>query len=76
MSRRLDTDFTDYANVSDIEYPAVMVLDLSAGVRLSTLTRVDLSLTNLTDENYYEVRGYPLAGRSVALRMSVRTGGR
>jgi outer membrane receptor protein involved in Fe transport len=76
VSRRLDTDFTDFANVSDIEYPAVMVLDLSAGVRLSSRTRLDLALTNLTDENYYEVRGYPLPGRSVALRMSVWAGGR
>lgn len=76
VSRRLDTDFTDFANVSDIEYPASMVLDLSAGVRVSARARVDVSLTNLTDENYYEVRGYPLAGRSVAVRMSVWTGGR
>ena len=76
VSRRLDTDFTDYANVSDIEYPPSMVLDLSAGVRVTSRTRLDLSLTNLTDENYYEVRGYPLPGRAVAVRMSVWTGGR
>ena len=71
VGQRLDTDFTDYSNVADIEYPAFLVLDLSAGVRLTSRSRLDLLLTNVTDENYYETRGYPLAGRAAMLKLSV-----
>ena len=71
VGQRLDTDFTDFSNVADIEYPAFLVLDLSAGARLTSRSRVDLLVTNVTDENYYETRGYPLAGRAAMLKLSV-----
>ncbi|HEY0970369.1 MAG TPA: TonB-dependent receptor [Gemmatimonadales bacterium] len=71
VGRRLDSDFTDWMNPADVEYPPFMTLDLTAGVRLTDRARVDVMVTNLTDENYYEVRGYPLPGRSVAIRTSV-----
>ncbi|CAN5828431.1 TonB-dependent receptor [soil metagenome] len=71
VGERLDSDFTDWRNPADVRYPRFMVLDLVTGVRLLERYRADLLLGNLTDENYYEVRGYPLPGRSVQLRLSV-----
>jgi vitamin B12 transporter len=41
--------------------------DLAQGHRFT----LGLLIANLTDENYYEVRGYPLPGRSAQLRLSV-----
>lgn len=71
VGERLDSDFTDWMNVTDIVYPPFMVLDLSAGARLGERLRVDATLSNATDENYYEIRGYPLAGRAAGLRVTV-----
>ncbi|HEX5580813.1 MAG TPA: TonB-dependent receptor, partial [Gemmatimonadaceae bacterium] len=71
VGRRLDSDFTDWMNPADVEYPPFMTLDLTAGVRVTGRARLDLVVTNLTDENYYEVRGYPLPGRSIAVRTTV-----
>jgi outer membrane receptor protein involved in Fe transport len=70
VGRRLDNDFSDPADFSDVEYPPFLVADLLAGVRLSPRVRADLLVNNLTDENYYEKRGYNLAGRVVQLRLT------
>ena len=71
VGERLDTDFSDFANITDIRYPPHMTLDLGAGLRLTERFRIDLLASNLTDENYYEVRGFNLPGRSVRLNLSV-----
>ncbi|MCC7052437.1 MAG: TonB-dependent receptor [Gemmatimonadaceae bacterium] len=70
VGRRLDDDFSDFSDVSDIEYPPFAVLDLTAGLRLTTRIRADLQLSNVTDENYYEKRGYSLPGRAVLVRVT------
>ncbi|GAB3251004.1 TonB-dependent receptor [Larkinella harenae] len=67
IGHRKDTDFTDAAN-PEIEYPAYLVLDLSTSYTLAQHHTVSLQVTNLTDENYYEKRGYNLPGRAVSLR--------
>lgn len=67
MGHRKDTDFTDAAN-PEIEYPAYLVLDLSTSYTLARHHTVSLQITNLTDENYYEKRGYNLPGRAFSLR--------
>lgn len=67
---RLDTDFSDFNDISDVEYPPFMVLDLSAGVRVARRLRVEGVVSNLTDENYYEKRGFNLPGRAVRLRVT------
>jgi vitamin B12 transporter len=69
--KRLDSDFRDAADVSDIEYPAFLVADLFAGVRIARQYSIDALITNITDENYYEKRGYNLAGRQMKLRLVV-----
>lgn len=70
VGRRRDTDFTDPTDVSDIEYPPFLVLDLTAGVRFRSRYQLAALVSNLTDENYYEKRGYNLPGRALQLRLT------
>ncbi len=70
VGTRTDSDFSDFSDISDIEYPPFAILDLTAGVRLSGRLRADLQLSNVTDENYYEKRGYNLPGRAFTVRLT------
>ena len=70
VGKRLDSDFTDATDPGDIEYAPFLVADLSLGVRVARHYRVEGIVANLTDENYYEKRGYNLPGRSLRLRVS------
>lgn len=70
VGKRLDSDFSDAADPGDIEYSPFLVVDLTAGIRLRGRYRVEGQVSNLTDENYYEKRGYNLAGRVMRLRLS------
>lgn len=70
VGRRFDSDFSDFSDLSDILYPAFLVTDLTLGVRLRERYRVEALVGNLTDENYYEKRGYNLPGRTVRLRVT------
>lgn len=63
VGERLDTDFSDFLNPGDIRYPEFLVLDLSASLGLAEHYRLTGEIANLTDENYYEVRGYTMPGR-------------
>lgn len=67
---RTDNDFSDFSDVSDIEYPPVATIDLTAGVRLTRRLRADAQVSNVTDENYYEKRGYNLPGRAFSVRLT------
>jgi outer membrane receptor protein involved in Fe transport len=60
---RADNDFTD-TRVPQIDYPAYLTLDFSAAYTLATRHTLTLLVGNLTDENYYEKRGYNLPGRN------------
>jgi outer membrane receptor protein involved in Fe transport len=55
--------------VGDVRYPRFLVLDASGWLRLSPRYRLGLALGNLTDESYYEVRGYNLPGRNVMVQV-------
>jgi outer membrane receptor protein involved in Fe transport len=70
VGHRLDTDFSDPADPGDIEYAASLVIDLAAGARFASRYRIDGIVSNLTDENYYEKRGYNLPGRMLRGRLS------
>jgi vitamin B12 transporter len=70
VGKRLDVDFSDFSNITDIRYPAFMTLDLTSTLRLGRAYSVSLLVANLTDENYYEKRGFNLPGRSVRLRLT------
>jgi vitamin B12 transporter len=69
VGERLDSDFVDWMNPGDVLYPAFLVVDGSAVLRLGSRTRVGLEAANLTDENYYESRGANLPGRTLKLRL-------
>jgi outer membrane receptor protein involved in Fe transport len=75
VGARTDTDFSDFSNVADVLYPPFMTLDANAEIRVAPGYRISLGITNLTDENFYEVRGYPLPGRALLLRLTAFWGG-
>jgi outer membrane receptor protein involved in Fe transport len=70
VGERLDVDFSDFSNITDIRYPAFMTLDLATTARLGRTWSATLLVSNLTDENYYEKRGFNLPGRSLRLRLA------
>jgi len=69
VGNRMDTDFTD-PKAPQIEYPAFMVLDLTAAYTYAQQHTLSLLLNNVTDENYYEKRGFNMPGRNLNLRYS------
>ncbi|HEV7380925.1 MAG TPA: TonB-dependent receptor [Dyadobacter sp.] len=71
VGTRTDIDYTDPIN-PEIEYPAYMVADFTASFRLSETHQISLRVNNLTDENYYEKRGYNLPGRAVSVRYNIQ----
>lgn len=70
VGRRRDADFSDPTITADVEYPPFLVLDATGGVRITERLRGDLTIANLTDENYYEKRGYSLPGRTLLFRLT------
>ena len=70
VGRRKDTDFTD-VNFPQVEYPAYMTVDFSAGYTVAKHHTFSLLVNNLTNENYYEKRGYNLPGRNFAGRYTI-----
>jgi outer membrane receptor protein involved in Fe transport len=69
-SNRFDTDFTDN-RFPQIEYPRYMTLDFSADYTLAERHTFSLLVNNLTDENYYEKRGFNLPGRNFTGRYTI-----
>lgn len=69
VGRRRDIDYSDFANISDIELPAFLTWDASAAWPLRRGLRLEASVANLTDAYVYEKRGYPLPGRTFRLRL-------
>ena len=70
VGRRRDNDFSDYSIFADVEYPPFLVFDATGGVKLADRLRLDLTIANLTDENYYEKRGYNLPGRALKVMLA------
>lgn len=50
------------------EMPRYMTMDLVVNYSVNTQNMLSCRINNLTDENYYESRGYNLGGRSIGLR--------
>jgi vitamin B12 transporter len=66
--KQTDTDWS--ATVypyPDIIYRPFLITDLSMHITISEHHAINGCIANLTDENYYEKRGYNLAGRSFSL---------
>ena len=67
VGNRKDTDFNDPI-YPQIEYPAFMVMDFSAAYTYAQQHTITLLVNNITDENYYEKRGYNMPGRNFSIR--------
>ena len=70
VGHRKDTDFNDLKS-PEIVYPAFMVVDFYAGYTFAGKHLVGLFVNNITDENYYEKRGYNMQGRNINIRYSI-----
>ncbi|SEJ20628.1 vitamin B12 transporter [Dyadobacter koreensis] len=70
IGTRMDIDYTDPINPV-IDYPKYMVLDFTAAFKIAQKHMLALKVNNLTDENYYEKRGYNLPGRAISVRYTV-----
>ncbi|SKC04116.1 TonB-dependent receptor plug domain-containing protein [Dyadobacter psychrophilus] len=69
VGMRTDIDYTDPIN-PEIEYPNYMVLDFAAAFKITGNHSITFKIANVTDENYYEKRGYNLPGRAISARYS------
>ncbi|WP_025761416.1 TonB-dependent receptor plug domain-containing protein [Dyadobacter tibetensis] len=67
---RKDIDYND-AESPVVRYPSYSVLDLAVNFKLGPQHQIMLKVSNLTDENYYEKRGYNLPGRAASLRYQI-----
>jgi len=79
VGRRYDTDWSYYLSAdngygagtyADIRYPSFMVLDWSTSVRKDK-HELGLMVNNITDENYYEKRGYNMMGRNFLVKYTL-----
>jgi vitamin B12 transporter len=68
VGERLDTDWNAWP--AEVAYPAFMTLDLAGNLRVTDRYGLALHVSNLTDEHYYEIRGFPLPGRMLRLSVS------
>lgn len=66
VGERFDNDFT-VAGIPTIAYPTFTVADVNINYRFAKAHRVSLDVNNLFDRDYYEKKGYNLAGRSLLL---------
>jgi vitamin B12 transporter len=65
--KRKDTDFNDPL-YPEIVYPEFMTMDFGASYTFKKKHTLSFLMNNVTDENYYEKRGFNLAGRNFSLR--------
>lgn len=70
VGERADLDFSSWPAAA-VRYPRFMTLDLAGQLRIARRYRLGVRLENLTDENYYELRGYPLPGRNARVQVGV-----
>lgn len=77
VGARLDNDFGNLDPVRRgalIEYTPYMTLDLVAAYTFQQQHTVSVRISNLTDENFYEKRGFNMPGRYAMLRYTLQFG--
>lgn len=67
VGKRWDRNYNDVLRPL-IELPSFMTIDANITYRINSTHEVGLFADNLTDENYYEKRGYNLAGRNFKIK--------
>lgn len=73
VGQRWDTDFNDALRPL-VYYPEFIVADLSGNYQFNKNHQLGLTVNNLTDENYYEKRGYNQPGRAFRVRYTYTFG--
>ncbi|NOT91624.1 TonB-dependent receptor [Ferruginibacter sp.] len=71
VGKRFDTDFSDLIKKPEIEYAKFMLLDFSTTIPVRKNDRIIIQVNNITDENYYEKRGWNMPGRNYTVKYSV-----
>lgn len=75
ISKRYSQDFgnlTPALRGAFMEFPKYMTADLVANYTINKQHVLSLRISNLTDENYYESRGFNLPGRFTGLRYTFK----
>jgi vitamin B12 transporter len=75
LSKRFGQDFGHLNTAlrgAFMDFPAYLLLDLVVNYNLTPQNGLSLRVNNLTDENYYETRGFNLPGRAVNVRYTYR----
>jgi outer membrane receptor protein involved in Fe transport len=65
---RYDRNWGFYNEYVEVEYAKHMVMDAYLGINFLKFHDISVFANNLTDENYYEKRGYNMPGRSFHIR--------
>ena len=75
VSKRYGQDFgnlTPALRGAFMEFPRYMTLDLTANYTIAKKHILSARISNLTDENFYETRGFNMPGRSSTLRYTYK----
>ncbi|WP_020529419.1 TonB-dependent receptor [Flexithrix dorotheae] len=72
VGNRFDRDWSSYSEFIEMEYPPFLVMDFRARYKITPKHMVDLLVNNITDENYYEKRGFNLMGRNFLVKYNFR----
>ena len=67
VGQRYDTDFNDPLRPL-VYYPKFAIADIAGSYNLTRHHQVSLLINNITDENYYEKRGFSQPGRTIRVR--------
>jgi len=68
---RYDRNWSFYDQYVEVRYPQMMTLDLYLGYNVTKKISLMGYVSNVTDENYYEKRGYNLPGRMYSMKATI-----
>lgn len=68
---RYDRNWSFYDQYVEVRYPQMMTLDLYLGYDVTKKISMMGYVSNVTDENYYEKRGYNLPGRMFSMKATI-----
>lgn len=68
---RYDRNWSFYDQYVEVRYPQMMTLDLYLGYDVTKKISLMGYVSNVTDENYYEKRGYNLPGRMFSMKATI-----
>ena len=75
ISKRYSQDFSNldpFLRGAYMDFPEYLTMDLNISYTVKLHHMISLRVSNLTDENYYESRGFNLPGRFIGLRYTYK----